>query len=114
MAVDPPAPPDTGTQSDGGSVPSRQALNRELSDALGVPAAVVSVRPDSSGRVRGLAVSSGRSLSFVREAQGQGLLTCELFVLVRRTVGARLTPEPGARSQASVRSRFAGWGLIAA
>ncbi|MCP9792305.1 hypothetical protein KBZ20_08700 [Vulcanococcus limneticus Candia 3F8] len=97
MAVDPPAPPDAGTQSDGGSVPSRQVLTRELSEALGVPAAVVSVRPESRGRVRGLAVSSGRILSFVREAQGQGLRTRELFVLVRRTVGARLTPEPEAR-----------------
>lgn len=75
-------------------MPSRQVLTRELSDALGAPAALVSVRPESRGRVRGLAVCSGRILSFVREAQGQGLRTRELFALVRRTVSARASVEP--------------------
>ena len=94
MAADPPAPSAPGPLQDGAGLPSRQVLTRELSDALGAPAALVSVRPESRGRVRGLAVCSGRILSFVREAQGQGLRTRELFALVRRTVGARGTVEP--------------------
>ncbi|WP_411867471.1 hypothetical protein [Vulcanococcus limneticus] len=96
MAADPPAPSAPGPLQDGAGLPSRQVLTRELSDALGAPAALVSVRPESRGRVRGLAVCSGRILSFVREAQGQGLRTRELFALVRRTVSSRVTVEPPA------------------
>jgi hypothetical protein len=94
MAMDPPAHSAAGHHPDGTGMPSRHVLTRELSDALGAPASLVTMRPEVRGRVRGLAVCSGRILSFVREAQGEALRTRELFALVRRTVGARVTVEP--------------------
>ena len=94
MAADPPASSHAGPLQDGSGMPSRQVLTWELSEALGAPSSLVSMRPETRGRVRGLAVCSGRILSFVREAQGQRLRTRELFALVRRTVSSRVTVEP--------------------
>ena len=61
----------------------RQRLQHQLQCQLGAQAELVSVRPDGDRRLRGLAISSGRLLSFVLDAEAQRLRTRPLFHLLR-------------------------------
>ncbi len=60
----------------------REQLDQALRSQLGAGAQVVSLQEDGDRRLRGLAVSAGRILSFVLDAQEQRLRTRPLFDLL--------------------------------
>lgn len=72
--------------------PLRQRLRSSLQEALGAEVKLVSVRRDGAVGLRGLAVCSGRLLSFVLDAQQQRLRTRPLYELLQRTVTADQRP----------------------
>jgi hypothetical protein len=63
----------------------RQRLDHVLRRELGAGAQVVSLQEDGERRLRGLAVSAGRILSFVLDAQEQRLRTRPLFDLLEHS-----------------------------
>ena len=63
----------------------REVLRRELLRELGSPSQVISLEQRGDRHVRGVAVCSGRVLSFVLDAQSQRLRTSPLFDLLLRS-----------------------------
>ncbi len=63
----------------------RELLRRELLRELGSPSQVISLEQRGDRHVRGVAVCSGRVLSFVLDAQSQRLRTRPLFDLLLRS-----------------------------
>jgi hypothetical protein len=63
----------------------REQLDQALRRQLGAGAQVVSLQEDGQRRLRGLAVSAGRILSFVLDAQDQRLRTRPLFELLQHS-----------------------------
>ena len=61
----------------------RTRLQRQLQRELGLQAELVSFRADGHRRLRGLAICSGRVLSFVLDAEEQRLRTRPLFELLQ-------------------------------
>ncbi|MCP9850137.1 hypothetical protein KBY88_09970 [Cyanobium sp. Morenito 9A2] len=78
-----PADPQRAPEAD----PSRERriIAERLSDALGEPVEVVSHAAPGPDRVSGLAVCSGRLLSYVIDAQARTLRTRNLLELTRRS-----------------------------
>ena len=75
MVMAAPAPPDR-----------RHALiGQRLADELGGPVQLVSVQDEGDQLLRGVAVCSGRIMSFVLEAEQQRLRTRPLFQLICRS-----------------------------
>jgi hypothetical protein len=69
------------------SAPSelRLRLAHELGRQLGEPVELVSIREENACMLRGVAVCSGRVLSFVLHAEEQRLRTRPLFDLLRHS-----------------------------
>lgn len=65
--------------------PRREQVLARLRQSLGEGAQLVSLRADGDQRLRGLALSSGRLLSFVIHAQEQRLRTTPLLALLCRS-----------------------------
>ncbi|MCP9916006.1 hypothetical protein [Cyanobium sp. ATX 6F1] len=63
----------------------RRAIAERLSNVLGVPVEVVSRRDPVRHRVSGLAVCSGKVLSYVIDAQARTVATRNLLQLTRRS-----------------------------
>ena len=63
----------------------REQVLAQLRRELGDSAELVSWRSDGAQRVRGLAVSAGRVMSFVLHAQEQRLRTRPLLALLRHS-----------------------------
>jgi hypothetical protein len=63
----------------------RERLRRELLRELGSPSQLISLEQRDERHLRGLAVCSGRVLSFVLDAQSQRLRTRPLFDLLLRS-----------------------------
>jgi|GEM_PF-3589343 hypothetical protein len=63
----------------------RERLRRELLRELGSPSQLISLEQRDKRHLRGLAVCSGRVLSFVLDAQSQRLRTRPLFDLLLRS-----------------------------
>jgi hypothetical protein len=63
----------------------REQLDQALRRQLGAGAQVVTLQEDGQRRLRGLAVSAGRILSFVLDAQDQRLRTRPLFELLQHS-----------------------------
>ncbi|MFM7314475.1 MAG: hypothetical protein ACKO0M_15155 [Cyanobium sp.] len=74
-----------GTRAAGPSPARLEQVRAQLREALGEGAELVSLRADGEQRLRGLAVSSGRLLSFVIHAQEQRLRTRPLLALLCRS-----------------------------
>ncbi|UPM50630.1 hypothetical protein MY494_02210 [Synechococcus sp. A10-1-5-1] len=62
----------------------REQLRQRLSDELGGVAQLVSVERSSDKSVKGVAVCSGRILSFVLDAEQERLRTLPMFELLQR------------------------------
>ena len=63
----------------------RELLRRELLRELGSPSQLISCEQPDEGHLRGLAVCTGRVLSYVLDAQSQRLRTRPLFDLLLRS-----------------------------
>jgi hypothetical protein len=63
----------------------RERLRRQLSAQLGAQTQLISFEQGNSQQLRGLAVCSGRVLSYVLDAQSERLRTRPLFELLRRS-----------------------------
>ena len=61
----------------------RRRLQSQLRRELGSQAELVSLTADGQRRLRGVAICSGRVLSFVLDAEEQRLRTMPLFELLR-------------------------------
>jgi hypothetical protein len=62
----------------------REQLRQRLSDELGGAAQLVSVERSADQSVKGVAVCSGRILSFVLDAEEERLRTLPMFDLLQR------------------------------
>jgi hypothetical protein len=63
----------------------RERLRRQLSSELGAHTELISFEAGDRRQLRGLAVCSGRVLSYVLDAESERLRTRPLFHLLRRS-----------------------------